>query len=440
MDNAVTAEYFKFNNPKDRLEKVPYEEVETIVYRLSNGKNETDETILKDPIPIARYSKHIIAKVKLAWNIYHKDGLESLLVRTGRKLMPSSLKSLAKIIYLEFKRFQNMTLRNFVERGKVIDTLKCKEIEYSSAVHSTFIKPNAIIVSIGLDWDYSNYKLLYFLKQKIGFKFVGAFYDGIPITDPNLVRSLAFTRKFFLHFYYLMYLSDKIFTISDHSRKQMIQICNQFEIDAGPITETIHLGDSLRDSPDISPIPARNHKQKYVLYVSTVELRKNHKLLIDVWEKLLRENTVDLPDLIFVGMIGWGVEELLEYYKKTDILHDVVHFYTDVSDSELDHLYHNALFTVFPSFAEGWGLGAVESLLHKKPCIVSNAPALVEATQGLMPSLRYDSIEEWSNFLKELFNDNNKIKLLTEKIDIQFVSRSWEQFCCTFTKFASYFN
>ena len=79
-----------------------------------------------------------------------------------------------------------------------------------------------------------------------------------------------------------------------------------------------------------------------------------------------------------------------------------------VSDSVLDNLYKNCLFTVFPSFAEGWGLGAVESLLHKKICIISTCPALREATQSLCHQLDPTDTCAWVEMILKLLNSEER--------------------------------
>ncbi len=50
---------------------------------------------------------------------------------------------------------------------------------------------------------------------------------------------------------------------------------------------------------------------RYVLFVSTIELRKNHRLLVRVWQRLLERHRTNLvPNLVFAGKIGWLVDDL----------------------------------------------------------------------------------------------------------------------------------
>jgi glycosyltransferase involved in cell wall biosynthesis len=123
----------------------------------------------------------------------------------------------------------------------------------------------------------------------------------------------------------------------------------------------------------------------YVLFVSTVEVRKNHALLFSVWRKLEDEvragvrDAASVPILVFAGRVGWLVSDLLGQLENTHWLHGKVRLIPDPSDAELRALYRGCLFTAFPSWFEGWGLPVSESLAFGKPCLASCATALPEA-------------------------------------------------------------
>ncbi len=119
---------------------------------------------------------------------------------------------------------------------------------------------------------------------------------------------------------------------------------------------------------------------RYVLYVSTIELRKNHRLLVRVWQRLLERHGTDLvPNLVFAGKIGWLVDDLLEELAASGYLNGKIVLLRSLSDTELQQAYRSCLFTVFPSLSEGWGLPIVESLAHGKFCVASNHTSIPEA-------------------------------------------------------------
>ena len=124
---------------------------------------------------------------------------------------------------------------------------------------------------------------------------------------------------------------------------------------------------------------------RYVLYVSTIELRKNHRLLVRVWQRLLERHGTNLvPNLVFAGKIGWLVDDLLNDLEASDYLNGKIILLRSLSDAELQQAYRSCLFTVFPSLSEGWGLPIVESLAHGKFCVASNHTSIPEAGGSLI--------------------------------------------------------
>src|SRR5262249_54027712 len=140
----------------------------------------------------------------------------------------------------------------------------------------------------------------------------------------------------------------------------------------------------------------------FVLSVSTIEARKNHELLYHVWDRLVARHGDRVPPLVLAGMVGWGVPDLLTRIRLNPRLAGKGLILDHVDDHELLWLYEHSLFTLFPSFYEGWGLPVAESLTLGRPCIVSNAGAVLEASQRLVPALDpldfgawYAEIERW---------------------------------------------
>src|SRR5437660_11261798 len=124
---------------------------------------------------------------------------------------------------------------------------------------------------------------------------------------------------------------------------------------------------------------------RYVLYVSTIEHRKNHRLLVRVWQRLLERHGANLvPNLIFAGKIGWLVEDLLADLEASNYLNGKIILLRSLSDAQLHEAYSSCLFTVFPSLCEGWGCPVAESLAHGKFCVASNHTAIPEAGGNLI--------------------------------------------------------
>ena len=77
---------------------------------------------------------------------------------------------------------------------------------------------------------------------------------------------------------------------------------------------------------------------------------------------------------MFAGRVGWLVQDLMQQLKNTDWLDGKIILVDSPSDAELETLYEDCLFTLFPSFYEGWGLPVTESLAMARPAYRPTAP------------------------------------------------------------------
>lgn len=117
---------------------------------------------------------------------------------------------------------------------------------------------------------------------------------------------------------------------------------------------------------------------RYVLAVGPLTGRKNGGNLIRAWQSLAKHVPQEqLPLLVFAGnetaesLSQCGLDEDLARWNK-------LRFIRSPNDFELHHLYKNCLFTVYPSFYEGWGLPISESLSFGKLCVTSNVSSMPE--------------------------------------------------------------
>ncbi len=97
-----------------------------------------------------------------------------------------------------------------------------------------------------------------------------------------------------------------------------------------------------------------------------------------VWQQLDRELGVGTPLLVLAGTREQPQASLEGFLAATGNLYGLVHPIVQPTDGELASLYQNCLFTVYPSFYEGWGLPVGESLWFGKPAITSRSSSLPE--------------------------------------------------------------
>jgi len=137
---------------------------------------------------------------------------------------------------------------------------------------------------------------------------------------------------------------------------------------------------------------------RFVLSVGDVVHRKNHKLLVGVWERL----GDSAPPLIIVGRIDREGDTLVEKVTRNPALRDKIRFLPNLDDGALAWLYRNCRFTVFPSFLEGFGLPVAESLACGKVCLASSAAAIPEAGQGAAITLDPADVDAWAAAVRRL--------------------------------------
>ena len=172
--------------------------------------------------------------------------------------------------------------------------------------------------------------------------------------------------------------ADRIVTISHASRED---IAGFFKIDPEKIV-VHYLGceDHFRPA---APAAIEAIKQKYrlpgdyVLFVGTLEPRKNLILILQALSLLKRRGKWRGLKLAVVGRRGWLYEEIFAKILSWHLEEDVL-FLGFVDDRELPTLYSGSLFFIFPSFYEGFGLPVLEAMACGAPVISSNTSSLPE--------------------------------------------------------------
>jgi len=141
------------------------------------------------------------------------------------------------------------------------------------------------------------------------------------------------------------------------------------------------LGADLPVALDAGPAP---FDRPYFVYVSTIEARKNHLLLLNLWRRLGGEFGDKAPLLVLVGQRGWETENVIDMLERCPALRGLVIERNTLADSEMVPLLKGARAVLLPSFAEGFGFPVVEALQLGVPALCSDIPALRE-TGGEVP-------------------------------------------------------
>ena len=131
-----------------------------------------------------------------------------------------------------------------------------------------------------------------------------------------------------------------------------------------------------------APAPKRLAQPHFVA-LGTIEGRKNHLMLLQVWQRLVAELGEAAPKLVIIGQRGWEAEAAQALIDRAPDLRGAILELGDCSDEETTAWIAGARALLMPSFAEGFGLPVVEALQLGTPVIASNLPVYREIVGDL---------------------------------------------------------
>ncbi|KAB1075337.1 glycosyltransferase family 4 protein [Methylobacterium planeticum] len=225
-------------------------------------------------------------------------------------------------------------------------------------------------------------------------------YDMLPMYETGYVDA-AVTRAFPPYLAALRE-SDAIYAISGFSLSE----CERWHRDRGETLperrEVIWLPAQFSDHPRVLQ-PAATSEQVNILCVSTIEPRKNHRVLIKAFQALRRRRP-DLPvNLHLVGNLYVGAEKLALWVRLAAEADDRIVWHGILSDAAIAEQYARTTFTVYPSLVEGFGLPIMESLWMGRPCLCHEGGVMAElaADGGCLP-VNMTSVAEVSAALEQM--------------------------------------
>jgi len=129
--------------------------------------------------------------------------------------------------------------------------------------------------------------------------------------------------------------------------------------------------------------------------LGTIEGRKNHMLVLDVWERLVHQRQTAAPRLVIIGREGWACDHVLARLDRGGF-GDRVERTGALDDHSIALRLAGARALLFPSFAEGYGLPLVEALDAGIPVIASDLQVFKEIGQGVPDLLAPDDVDGWA--------------------------------------------
>ena len=136
-------------------------------------------------------------------------------------------------------------------------------------------------------------------------------------------------------------------------------------------------------------------ERPYFVLIGTIEARKNHLLMFQVWADLVARLGSGAPDLIVIGQRGWEAKEAIAILDNPGRLQGHIQELSLCDDKMMSRLLASARAMLMPSFVEGFGLPLVEALQQGIPVIASNLPVFREIAGNIPTYLDPNDRQAW---------------------------------------------
>ena len=188
------------------------------------------------------------------------------------------------------------------------------------------------------------------------------------------------------------------------------------------------IGEEFRlcDPASVREVVARlKLPQPYILYVGTLEPRKNLPALVESYRRLVEAGAIK-EHLVLAGKLGWGYEALLKQIS-VPALRGRVHLAGYVDQKDLPAVYAGARLFVYPSLHEGFGFPPLEAMACGVPVISTRSSSLAENLERAAELVAPDDIAGLADAMQRLLTDDTlRAKRQGQGLE-QALQYRWEQ-------------
>lgn len=281
---------------------------------------------------------------------------------------------------------------------RIEDRLKMKRLSQYKVAE--FKEGDRLFIPWGEWWDDAFIGKLKEWQAKDSLRIIQIIHDMGPIMIPQFSGaggSGGSTETFPKYCRQILPICELVLCVSKNTKREASEWLASQKLSI-PRMEVFRLGDDFKVAKAVKPTDdafkqSGLQKDSYILIVGTIEARKNHALLYYVY-KLASARGIELPKLAVVGRRGWGTDDIYTQMTNDPEVRDKIVFLHNMGDQELSWMYSNCLFTVLPSFYEGWGIPIAESVARGVPCLCSNTTSMVEIAEGFVEHFSPASTDE----------------------------------------------
>ena len=217
--------------------------------------------------------------------------------------------------------------------------------------------------------------------------------------------------------------ADRIITISEFSKREIAELLSVPEGHISVIPCAAQCSDL---SVSFDQINAKYKiRQPYLLYVGTLEPRKNLIRLLHAYEQLKQREHIP-HQLILAGGKGWNTEALDAALAASPVKDSVV-LTGFISEEEKNTLYQYADLFVFPSLYEGFGIPPLEAMHWGCPVVAANAASLPEVCGDAAVFVEPTEEESIAEGIRRILYDTAYADSLREKGRKQEMRYAWDK-------------
>ncbi|MEM6538320.1 MAG: glycosyltransferase family 1 protein [Pseudomonadota bacterium] len=224
-------------------------------------------------------------------------------------------------------------------------------------------------------------------------------HDTIPIDHPDF-QTEASRAKFVERLTTVINFANHIVVPSDEVREnvewRMVGTGHRVPVVVSPL------------GVDLGPTPLdyeRGDKPFFVV-VGTIEPRKNHKLLLDIWDRMNRKmDEQRIPELRIIGARGWGNKEVFDILDNSPMMGRTVFELGPLPDKEMKRHVAGATALLFPSLAEGFGLPPFEAATFGVPSVCAPLRPTEIHLGDMAIYADTDDMYQWFQAIRELASE-----------------------------------
>lgn len=356
----------------------------------------------------------IYVNISNTYSSMANTGIQRVVREIFRRLYKS--KDFSFIVYDQGKFYhldEQCGSENFLNR---------KKIKLTDEFKLSKIKPGDIFFDIDASWGdpYEIDEIFKFVKKN-GAGIYKMHFDAVPIlfpeySHPNTV--FRYAENFFKSMKYV----DRWICISKTVKNDLIKISGEHNLKIENV-KVLDLGAEIKTGKEnVSDRVKKISDDEYIICVGTIEPRKNYDLVIDVFDEIIKIQSLDYMKLVIVGKAGWNNEAIINRITSHPEYDERLIWLDNANDSELSLLYEKSIASFCLSHYEGYGLPLIEALSRGVFVIYTKGTSLEEVANGFGKPVE-PTVESVMQALLAYLNSQNDFQL------INYTAKTWNDTC-----------